>query len=79
MGRQNIFSDGPWERKLGICANGTSWELNTVSGSTVMRLSDPIGKGRDPYLQTVQTLKTIEALPGQGRNERSGVAYASVR
>ena len=41
MGRQNVFTDGSWERKLGICANGTSWELNTVSGSTVMRLSDP--------------------------------------
>jgi hypothetical protein len=60
MGRQNISTGGPWEAKLGY-----SRAVRVGSFDISFRLDshDPsglVGKG-DPYVQTIQTLKTIES------------------
>ena len=60
MGRQNIPTGGPWESKLGYSRAVRVGDSIQVSGSTAMTPSGLVGKG-DPYTQTIQTLKTIEA------------------
>ena len=60
MGRQNISTGGPWEAKLGYSRAVRVGASIYVSGSTAMTPSGLIGKG-DPYAQTIQTLKKIEA------------------
>ena len=60
MGRQNISTGGPWEGKLGYSRAVRIGVSIYISGSTAMTPSGLAGKG-DPYAQTVQTLKTIEA------------------
>ena len=60
MGRQNISTGGPWEGKLGYSRAVRVGASICVSGSTAMTQSGLVGKG-DPYAQTIQTLKTIEA------------------
>jgi len=60
MGRQNIFTGGPWEGKLGYSRAVRGGASIYVSGSTAMTASGLVGKG-DPYAQTIQTLKKIEA------------------
>ena len=60
MGRQNISTGGPWEGKLGYPRAVRVGTSISISGSTAMTPSGLVGKG-DPYTQTVQTLKTIEA------------------
>ncbi|THI90973.1 MAG: RidA family protein [Nitrospira sp. CG24A] len=60
MGRQNISTGGPWEAKLGYSRAVRVGASISVSGSTAMTQSGLVGKG-DPYAQTIQTLKTIEA------------------
>ena len=60
MGRQNIFTGGPWEGKLGYSRAVRVGASIYVSGSTAMTASGLVGKG-DPYAQTIQTLKKIEA------------------
>jgi enamine deaminase RidA (YjgF/YER057c/UK114 family) len=60
MGRQNISTGGPWEAKLGYSRAVRVGASISVSGSTAMTAAGLVGKG-DPYVQTIQTLKTIEA------------------
>ena len=60
MGRQNISTGGPWEAKLGYSRAVRVGASIQVSGSTAMTPSGLVGKG-DPYAQTIQTLKKIEA------------------
>ena len=60
MGQQNISTGGPWEAKLGYSRAVRVGASIYVSGSTAMTPSGLIGKG-DPYAQTIQTLKKIEA------------------
>ena len=60
MGRQNISTGGPWEGKHGYSRAVRVGTSISVSGSTAMTQSGLVGKG-DPYAQTIQTLKTIEA------------------
>ena len=60
MGRQNISTGGPWEGKLGYSRAVRVGASISVSGSTAMTAEGLVGKG-DPYAQTIQTLKTIEA------------------
>ncbi len=60
MGRQNISTGGPWEGKLGYSRAVRAGASIYVSGSTAMTQSGLVGKG-DPYAQTIQTLKKIEA------------------
>ena len=60
MGRQNISTGGPWEGKLGYSRAVRVGASISRSGSTAMTPSGLVGKG-DPYAQTIQTLKTIEA------------------
>ena len=60
MGRQNISTGGPWEGKIGYSRAVRVGAHISVSGSTAMTESGLVGKG-DPYAQTIQTLRTIEA------------------
>lgn len=60
MARQNISTGGPWEGKIGYSRAVRVGAALYVSGSTAMTPSGLVGKG-DPYAQTVQTFKTIEA------------------
>jgi enamine deaminase RidA (YjgF/YER057c/UK114 family) len=60
MARQNISTGGPWEGKIGYSRAVRVGAALCVSGSTAMTPAGLVGKG-DPYAQTVQTFKTIEA------------------
>jgi len=60
MARQNVSSGGPWEGKIGYSRAVRVGQTVSVSGSTAMTPSGLVGKG-DPYAQTIQTFKTIEA------------------
>jgi enamine deaminase RidA (YjgF/YER057c/UK114 family) len=60
MARQNISTGGPWEGKIGYSRAVRVGGALYVSGSTAMTASGLVGKG-DPYAQTIQTFKTIEA------------------
>ena len=60
MGRQNVSTGGPWEGKIGYSRAVRVGASISVSGSTAVTPSGLVGKG-DPYAQTIQTLKTIEA------------------
>ena len=60
MARQNISTGGPWEAKIGYSRAVRIGSSVYVSGSTAMTPSGLVGKG-DPYAQTIQTFKTIEA------------------
>jgi len=60
MARQNVSAGGPWEGKIGYSRAVRVGQTVSVSGSTAMTPSGLVGKG-DPYAQTIQTFKTIEA------------------
>ena len=60
MARQNVSTGGPWEAKIGYSRAVRVGVHISVSGSTAMTPSGLVGKG-DPYEQTIQTFKTIEA------------------
>lgn len=60
MKRQHVSAGGPWEGKIGYSRAVRVGQSVQVSGTTAMTASGLIGKG-DPYAQTIQTFKTIEA------------------
>ena len=60
MARQNVSTGGPWEGKIGYSRAVRVGAHVSVSGSTAMTSSGLVGKG-DPYAQTIQTFKTIDA------------------
>lgn len=72
MARQNISTGGPWEGKIGYSRAVRVGAHVMVSGSTAMTPSGLVGKG-DPYAQTTQALKTIEAALQQ-----AGVSLSDV-
>ncbi|MDH5193347.1 MAG: RidA family protein [Nitrospira sp.] len=72
MTRQLVSTGGPWEAKIGYSRAVRVGAHIAVSGSTAMTPSGLVGKG-DPYAQTIQTLKTIEAALQQ-----AGASLANV-
>ena len=60
MARQNVSTGGPWEGKIGYSRAVRVGQSVQVSGTTAMTGSGLVGKD-DPYAQTIQALKTIEA------------------
>lgn len=64
MTRRNVSTGGPWEGKIGYSRAVRVGQSVLVSGTTAMTPAGLVGKG-DPYAQTIQTLKTIEAALAQ--------------
>ncbi|OQW31632.1 MAG: hypothetical protein A4E19_07710 [Nitrospira sp. SG-bin1] len=60
MARQNVSRGGPWEETVGYSRAVRVGAHVSVSGSTAMTPSGLVGKG-NPYAQTIQSLRTIEA------------------
>ena len=77
MGRQNIYTGGPWEGKLGYSRAVRVGPSIFVSGSTAMTASGLVGKG-DPYAQTIQALKRIEVALQQASASLADVVRTRV-
>ena len=60
MKRENISTGGKWEPIIGYSRAVRVGAFVHVSGCTAMTPQGLVGKG-DPYAQTIQVLKTIEA------------------
>ncbi len=60
MKRTLISSGGPWEGKIGYSRAVRVGPFIHVSGTTAMTPTGLAGKG-DPYAQTIQALRTVEA------------------
>ena len=58
--RQNISSGGPWEAGFGYSRAVRLGSQVHVSGTTAIHEGRLVGVG-DPYAQTIQALRTIEA------------------
>lgn len=77
MTRQLVSTGGPWEGKIGYSRAVRAGSHISVSGSTAMTPSGLVGKG-DPYAQTIQTLKTIEAALLQAGGSLSDVVRTRI-
>lgn len=77
MARHNVSTGGPWESKVGYSRAVRVGQSISVSGSTAMTPSGIVGKG-DPYAQTIQTFKTIEAALKQAGASLSDVVRTRI-
>lgn len=75
--RQLISSGGPWEGKIGYSRAVRVGAHVSVSGTTAMTPSGLVGKA-DPYAQTLQALKTIEAALQQAGARISDVVRTRI-
>lgn len=77
MTRRNVSTGGPWEGKIGYSRAVRVGQSVQVSGTTAMTPTGLVGKG-DPYAQTIQTLKTIEAALAQAGASMSDVVRTRI-
>jgi len=77
MARHNVSTGGPWESKIGYSRAVRVGQSISVSGSTAMTPSGIVGKG-DPYAQTIQMFKTIEAALKQAGASLSDVVRTRI-
>lgn len=75
--RQLVSSGGPWEGKIGYSRAVRVGGHVSVSGSTAMTASGLVGKA-DPYAQTIQALKTIEAALQQAGSRLGDVVRTRI-